>query len=69
MKTLWLAAVIAASGAANAAAADLSSRVWTKAPATTDAGYNWGGWYVGANAGAGWARTLNHLYRLGTAAQ
>lgn len=54
MKTLWLAAVIAASGAVQAAAADLTPRVWTKAPATTDPAYGWGGWYVGGNVGGGW---------------
>jgi outer membrane immunogenic protein len=54
MKMLWLAAIVAASGAAQAAAADLPARVWTKAPATTDAGYSWGGWYVGGNIGGGW---------------
>jgi outer membrane immunogenic protein len=54
MRTFWFAAVVAASGAAGAAAADLPSRAWTKAPAATDASYNWGGWYVGGNAGGGW---------------
>jgi outer membrane immunogenic protein len=57
MKTLWLAAIIAASGAASAAAADLQPRVWTKAPVPTDTAYNWGGWYVGGNVGGGWGRS------------
>ena len=57
MKTLVLAAVLAASGAASAAAADLPARVWTKAPAVTDSNYNWGGWYVGGNAGGAWGRS------------
>lgn len=54
MKTLWLAAVLAVSGAASAAAADLSARIVTKAPADT-AGYNWGGWYAGGTLGGSWA--------------
>ncbi|CAN5520689.1 porin family protein [soil metagenome] len=57
MKTLFLAATIAALGAASAGAADLPSRVLTKAPAVTDASYNWGGWYVGGNAGGAWGRS------------
>jgi outer membrane immunogenic protein len=57
MKILVLAAALAASGAASAAAADLSSRAWTKAPAAQDASYNWGGWYVGGNAGGAWGRS------------
>ncbi|MET0969334.1 MAG: outer membrane beta-barrel protein [Tardiphaga sp.] len=54
MKTLWLAAVLAATGAAPAAAADLSARIVTKAPAADAAGYNWGGWYAGGNLGGSW---------------
>ena len=57
MKTLCLAATIAALGAASAGAADAPSRVWAKAPAVTDASYNWGGWYVGGNAGGAWGRS------------
>ena len=57
MKSLVLAAVIAASGAASAAAADLPARVWTKAPAAAEANVNWGGWYVGGNAGGAWGRS------------
>jgi outer membrane immunogenic protein len=57
MKILVLAAALAASGAASAAASDLPSRAWTKAPAATDAAYNWGGWYVGGNAGGAWGRS------------
>src|SRR3954468_8603376 len=44
MRIFWLAAIMLASGSANAAAADLQSRVWTKAPAISDANYHWGGW-------------------------
>lgn len=57
MKTLWLAAILAASGAASAAAADLSARILTKAPAADAAGYNWGGWYAGGNLGGSWGRS------------
>jgi outer membrane immunogenic protein len=57
MKTLWFAAIIAASGAVSAAAADMQTRLLTKAPAPTETGYNWGGWYVGGNAGGGWGRS------------
>jgi outer membrane immunogenic protein len=57
MKTFFLAVTIAAFGAASAGAADLPSRVVTKAPAVTDASYNWGGWYVGGNAGGAWGRS------------
>jgi outer membrane immunogenic protein len=57
MKTLWFAAILAASGAASAAAADMQPRAWTKAPVPSDTSYNWGGWYVGGNAGGGWGRS------------
>jgi outer membrane immunogenic protein len=57
MKSLVLAAVLAASGAASAAAADLPTRDWTKAPAVAEANTNWGGWYVGGNAGGAWGRS------------
>lgn len=68
MRTLWLAAIIAASGAVNAAAADLQSRVWTKAPAATEAGYSWGGWYVGGNAGGSWGQSnVSNAFVNGTA--
>ena len=57
MKTLVLAAALAASGAASAAAADVAARAWTKAPAAQEASHNWGGWYVGGNAGGVWSRS------------
>lgn len=57
MKLLVLAVAFAASGAASAAAADLSPRAWTKAPAAQEAGFNWGGWYVGGHAGGAWGRS------------
>jgi outer membrane immunogenic protein len=36
-----------------ALAADMSAPVYTKAPAIAAAVYNWGGFYLGANAGGG----------------
>jgi outer membrane immunogenic protein len=57
MKTFLLAAVMAGLGAASAGAADLPSRVWTKAPAATDPTYNWGGWYAGGNVGGAWGHS------------
>ncbi|MDB5616624.1 outer membrane protein [Tardiphaga sp.] len=57
MKFLVLAAALAVSGAASAAAADMPARAWTKAPDAQAASYNWGGWYVGGNAGGVWGRS------------
>jgi outer membrane immunogenic protein len=37
-------------------AADLAARPYTKAPMAVEPVYNWSGFYVGANAGYGWAR-------------
>jgi len=68
MKILVLAAALAASGAASAAAADLQSRAWTKAPAAQEASTNWGGWYVGGNAGGAWGRSdTSNAFLNGTA--
>lgn len=47
------AATLLLTGAASAA--DLAARPYTKAPAPMVAVYNWGGFYIGANAGGGWA--------------
>lgn len=57
MKSLLLAAVIAVSGAAPVLAADQPARALTKAPSASDPAYNWGGWYVGVNAGGSWGRS------------
>lgn len=57
MKSLLLAALLAALGTASAVAADLPPGGWTKAPAAGDPTYNWGGWYVGGNAGGAWGRS------------
>lgn len=57
MRFLGLAALIALSGVASAAAADLPSRIVAKVPARSDPGYQWGGWYVGGHAGGVWGRS------------
>src|SRR5665213_2714081 len=44
-------------GATSAMAADLPARVYTKAPAFVDPGYNWSGFYVGGNIGYSWGRS------------
>jgi outer membrane immunogenic protein len=41
-------------GATSALAADLPPRIYSKAPALADPGYDWSGFYVGANAGGVW---------------
>lgn len=38
----------------SASAADLTPRVYTKAPAIVESVYNWTGFYVGGNIGYGW---------------
>jgi outer membrane immunogenic protein len=54
MKKIILGAIALAVGAAPALAADLPARTYTKAPAMVDPGYNWTGFYIGANGGYGW---------------
>lgn len=54
MRRFGLALLAAISGLAPATAADLPSRILTKAPAATDPAYNWGGWYAGAQMGGAW---------------
>jgi outer membrane immunogenic protein len=57
MKKVLLGALgLLVSAAAPAVAADLSARVYTKAPAVVAPIYNWAGFYVGINGGGGWAR-------------
>lgn len=58
MKKILMAtvALTAFSLTAPASAADLGSRMYTKAPAPMAAIYNWSGLYVGANAGWGSSR-------------
>jgi opacity protein-like surface antigen len=52
-----IAVVIALFGAASAHAADLPARTYTEAPAHADPGYDWTGFYIGANVGYSWARS------------
>jgi outer membrane immunogenic protein len=54
----FLVAVLAASiGVTSAMAADLPARTYTKAPVYVDPGYNWSGFYAGANIGYSWGRS------------
>lgn len=53
MKKLILGVIAVLAIAAPAAAADLSPRTYTKAPAA-ELAYNWSGFYAGLNAGYGW---------------
>lgn len=54
---LGIAGILALSFAGPASAADLPARVYTKAPAVAASPiYDWSGFYIGANAGYGWAR-------------
>ncbi|UGV26709.1 porin family protein [Rhodopseudomonas boonkerdii] len=55
MRRLELALLLATFGVAPATAADLSSRILTKAPAVSDPAYSWGGWYAGGQIGGVWA--------------
>jgi outer membrane immunogenic protein len=57
MKRVWLGFVglVALGLATPALAADLPAKVYTKAPAVVPVIYNWGGFYIGANAGYGWS--------------
>ena len=58
MKKVWLGFVglVALGLATPASAADLPARPYTKAPAVMPIPiYNWGGFYIGANAGYGWS--------------
>jgi outer membrane immunogenic protein len=54
-KALLVGVSLAALGSAPAFAADLAARpVYTKAPVVAPI-YNWGGFYIGFNAGGGWS--------------
>src|SRR5215475_7006490 len=55
MKKLMLvtASVVALAAAAPAVAADLAARPYTKAPPIVQAAYDWSGFYIGLNGGAG----------------
>jgi outer membrane immunogenic protein len=54
MKKLCTAVSLFAFGIGTASAADLAPRIYSKAPALADPGYNWSGFYVGVNAGGAW---------------
>lgn len=57
-RTLIVAAAIATLIAPGAFAADLAMRTYTKAPPmAVDPGYDWSGFYVGANIGYGWGQS------------
>lgn len=45
-----------------ASAADLAARPYTKAPVAIASVYNWGGFYIGANGGGGWADKCWDIY-------
>jgi outer membrane immunogenic protein len=55
MKKLAITAALVALSSISANAADLGARPYTKAP-MMEAAYDWSGFYIGANAGYGWAR-------------
>ena len=54
MKKLALAFSLGVICTANALAADLPARTYTKAPVVVNPAYNWTGFYVGAHLGYGW---------------
>jgi outer membrane immunogenic protein len=56
LKKLVLAVSVLALCSASAVAADLSPRMYSKAPAIVDPGYDWSGFYVGGNVGYSWGR-------------
>jgi outer membrane immunogenic protein len=56
MKKLGLAALVLSLSSISGGAADLAPRIYTKAPAVIDAGYEWSGFYIGGNAGYSWGR-------------
>jgi outer membrane immunogenic protein len=56
MNKLALAASVLALGSVSASAADLSPRMYSKAPVAIDPGYDWSGFYVGGNVGYSWGR-------------
>jgi outer membrane immunogenic protein len=54
---LVVTAIASAGIAGSVSAADLPARVYTKAPVIVDPGYNWTGFYIGANVGYSWGRS------------
>jgi len=66
MNKVFLTAVsLVALGLAPAVAADLPARAYTKAPMAVAPIYNWGGFYIGLNAGAGSSHNCWDLANLG----
>ena len=55
---IFLAIVAAIAGIDSASAADMAVRA---RPAAVDPGYNWSGFYIGANAGDGWGERSGQL--------
>jgi outer membrane immunogenic protein len=66
MKKLLLAASVLALGSVSALAADLSPRMYSKAPVAIDPGYDWSGFYIGGNAGYSWGRATTDVTGSGT---
>jgi outer membrane immunogenic protein len=56
MKKFFVAASVLSLYSASGFAADLAPQIYTKAPAAVDFGYEWSGFYVGANVGYSWGR-------------
>jgi outer membrane immunogenic protein len=56
MKKFFVAASVLSLYSASGFAADLPPQIYTKAPAAVDFGYEWSGFYVGANVGYSWGR-------------
>jgi outer membrane immunogenic protein len=60
MRRLLVALIASVGFSCAASAADLPARMYTKAPAYAPA-FNWTGFYIGANAGYGWASISDSL--------
>jgi outer membrane immunogenic protein len=60
MKRLVGIALLASGIATSALAADLPSRVYTKAPPPVVDVYNWTGFYIGGNIGYSWGRSSDY---------
>jgi outer membrane immunogenic protein len=56
MKRLLITAALSLMGVANASAADLAARPYTKAPPVVVAAYDWSGFYIGGNGGGASSR-------------
>src|SRR5262245_23349630 len=66
MKKALVAAIgLTAMGIAPTMAADLAARPYTKAPAVATPIYDWGGMYVGINAGGSWNQGCWDLINVG----